>query len=196
MSVSRFRELIFPGPIEYRAPTLLFYALSGHGVKGGFEVRQVGMREHAYNALLTVGKVTRHLLVVGSYAGLEHDWCAVEDGLAAYPNACVVWLTLDSTNEIREFRWYGEAPGKPLPDLSRFRRMSVNNWMEIKPANGAANPAVAGEPPPPITPAPAPENVSGNVREVRPALRAIPQSEFEQVPDLQALLGKLFGEPV
>lgn len=61
----------------------------------------------------------RHIQLKSSTATASTARVPINTSLAQKPSGCVVWIVFDAdTGELDSFRWFGGAPGEPLPDLS------------------------------------------------------------------------------
>jgi|SRR5579883_1142478 len=88
---------------------------------------------------------------------------SVSKTLALKPSGCVVAIVLTGNMEIERFYWFGNAPGQPLPALSGF-----------KPTKKLRRDREGKKPP-------------------RQNHVDVPISRFSEVPDIAALIGRLFG---
>ncbi|ATF90439.1 hypothetical protein [Burkholderia gladioli] len=118
-----------------------------------------------YDVVMCCGSVMRHVqfkvsLVDGVRAGVT-----INQRLAQAPSGCVIWLGVDERLEIKEYRWFGAAPGRPLPDVSRYRaaRHTRANAMGFK--------------------------------VVRVNQRILAKSAFEKLSGLDEMLERLFAVP-
>lgn len=85
-------------------------------------------------------------------------------GLATKPSGCVIVVIFEPyTLKLGPFLWFGNAPGRQLPDLSCYR--------VAKHTKGNAE----------------------GIKLDRPQIRVIPKSAFEIVETIPALTLKLFG---
>jgi hypothetical protein len=114
-----------------------------------------------YDVVLTKGRVTRHLQIKAS-TGKRKDF-PINISLAAQSSGCIVWLVVNEALQFQRFYWYGDRPGRRLPDI------------EVFPVARRTTPRRDGE------------------RPERPSIRAVPSAEFTEVPSIEALAAKLFG---
>ncbi|WP_022685341.1 hypothetical protein [Sphingomonas phyllosphaerae] len=74
--------------------------------------------KEGFDVLLEAGGVARHIQLKAKTLGRKGRVISVNTGLAAKPSGCVVWLTFDpDERRFCDIRWFGAAPGKPLPDV-------------------------------------------------------------------------------
>lgn len=114
-----------------------------------------------YDVVLTKGRVTRHVQIKAS-TGKRKDF-PINISLAAQPSGCIVWLLVDEALQFKKFHWYGDRPGRRLPDIQSF------------PVARRTTPRRDGE------------------RPERPLIRSVPSAEFTELPSIEALAAKLFG---
>lgn len=115
-----------------------------------------------YDVVLTRGRVTRHVQIKAS-TGRRKDF-PINISLAAQPSGCIVWLVVDQELQFLKFYWFGDRPGRRLPDIKDY------------PIARRTTPRRDGE------------------RPERPAIRSVPCAEFKEVPSLEDLAIKLFGD--
>lgn len=82
-----------------------------------------------FDVLLEAGDIQRHTQLKVKIAGGARSDVSIHTRLSARPSGCVVWLTYDpATRSFCDIRWFGGAPGEPLPDLgTRVARHSRAN---------------------------------------------------------------------
>lgn len=120
-----------------------------------------------YDLVLECDGVLRHVQLKTSTVGGRTAQQKVNIALAEKPSGCVLWIVRDEdhqTNRMRlTYRFFGGAPGEPLPSLDGFRvgRHTKGN------AEG--------------------------VKAERPSIRVIPKGQFVAVGTTRELLGVLFG---
>lgn len=89
----------------------------------------------------------------------------INASLALQPSGCIVWIVIeDLTLHFRRFLWFGDKPGRPLPDLSGFR-----NARHVR------------------------ANAQG-VKGFRMNTKIVTRSRFTVLPDMTALVAALFGD--
>ena len=75
-----------------------------------------------------------------------------------------MWLVVDSTLNFQKFYWYGDRPGRRLPNI------------EVFPVARRTTPRRDGE------------------RPERPSIRSVPCAEFTEMHSIDGLAAKLFGK--
>ena len=82
-----------------------------------------------YDLVLTSGTVTRHVQLKASRESGATRLQKINVALGSKPSGCVVWLKVDDTSlNPSVFAWFGDVPGKPLPDLgTRVAKHSKGN---------------------------------------------------------------------
>ena len=66
--------------------------------------------------------ITRYIQLKASFNGSKVARQTINGKLAEKLNGCVIWMGFDpDTMELGPFYWFGNPPGSPSPDLSRFR---------------------------------------------------------------------------
>ncbi|BBD98862.1 hypothetical protein SAMIE_1023630 [Sphingobium amiense] len=91
-----------------------------------------------YDMVVEVGALMRHIQLKSSVAGGSTREVPVNVRLAAKPSGCVIWTPFDPAMRcFTEYRWFGAAPGEPLPDLGtravRHSRASADGVKAIRP---------------------------------------------------------------
>jgi hypothetical protein len=130
-----------------------------------FEVLKPQVDDSGYDLVLEANAVTRHVQLKSSFHAASTASVKANLKLALKPSGCVIWVHFDPlTMQLGPFRWFGSAPGAPLPDLSGFK---VGKHTKA--------------------------NAQG-VKLDRPNTRVIPKTRFEQVKDFDELVSRLFGE--
>lgn len=115
---------------------------------------------HGYDVVMSRGPIVRHVQLKTQAAGKV----SVGHALADKPSGCVVWIALNKdTLELGPYMWFGAAPGKPLPDISKY-----------------PNPKRATH------------NAEG-VRPVRKNHHVLPPSAFTKLKALDDVVKQLFG---
>ena len=87
-----------------------------------------------YDILLVVGDIQRHIQLKVMIRGGKRSDVTIHRKLARRPSGCVLWLTYDpATRSFCDIRWFGAAPGQPLPDLGdKVARHSRANAQGLK----------------------------------------------------------------
>lgn len=132
----------------------------------GIQVLKPEVDASGYDLVLSIGKVIRHLQIKASVKGARATGQTIHDSLADHPSGCVVWIVLTEDLGFDQFLWFGGEPGEPLPDLARFRQAKHTK----------AN--------------------SQGVKTLRQHSRTLPKGAFAVLPDMQALVERLFGPDV
>jgi hypothetical protein len=71
-----------------------------------------------HDVVLEAAGTTRHVQLKATTDGGARRHVDINVKLRAKPSGCVAWLTYDpSTLAITGYRWFGDEPGEPLPDL-------------------------------------------------------------------------------
>ncbi|MCF7675643.1 MAG: hypothetical protein K9M97_09885 [Akkermansiaceae bacterium] len=131
------------------------------------EVLRSEIDASGYDLVLECNGIMRHVQLKTSGSGGRTAVQKVHTALAAKPGGCVVWVIRHEDPETRRmrlsYRFFGGAPGKPLPSLARFN--------VAKHSKGDA---------------------SGTKKE-RPAIRVVPKARFRSVETTRELVTELFG---
>ncbi len=87
-----------------------------------------------FDVLLEAGDIQRYIQLKVMTRGGRRSDVTIHRRLALRPSGCVIWLTHDPvTRSFCDIRWFGGAPGKPLPDLGdRAARHSRANALGVK----------------------------------------------------------------
>ena len=113
---------------------------------------------------MDVDGILRHIQLKASYNGSKTARQTINARLADKPSGCVVWMGFDEASiMLGPFYWFGNSPGRPLPDLSGFAK--------AKHTKGDAQ---------------------GNKAERRNSY-TLPRGAFEKLGSLDELLMRLFG---
>ena len=127
------------------------------------EVLKPQVDDSGYDLVLEANGIVRHVQLKASFRGSTVDKAKVNALLAAKPSGCVVFVWFDAkTLELGPFAFFGGEPGEPLPDVSG---MKVGRHTK--------------------------GNAQG-VKAERPNIRDLPLSRFEKLPDIDAVVAKLF----
>lgn len=118
-----------------------------------------------YDLVVACNQVIRHVQLKSSHSESKTARQNVHRRLAQKPSGCMVWLIFDElTLELKQFLWFGGAPGEPLPDVSGFPL--------AKHTKGNAQ----------------------GIKAERPNLRVLDRKEFKRLDSIAAVVEKLFGE--
>lgn len=116
---------------------------------------------HGYDIVMSRGAIVRHIQLKTQAAGKV----SVGRTLAEKPSGCVLWLGLNrATLELGPYLWFGELPGKPLPDISKYPN-------PLRPTHNAVG-----------------------VRPPRLKHHSIPSKAFEVLLTLDQVAERLFGD--
>ena len=128
------------------------------------EVLKPQVDDAGYDLLLESNRIARHLQLKASFHGSRTARQNIHLELEAKPSGCVVWTLFDAkTLALGPFLWFGGAPGKKLPSLSKFKVAKHSK-----------------------------ADTTGRKAE-RPMVRVVPKSKFEELPGIAELLARLFG---
>lgn len=128
------------------------------------EVLHADVDAGGYDLVMEAGGIIRHVQLKSSHAGGKARDQKVNAKLMDKPSGCVIWISFEpKTIELGPFYWFGGEPGEALPDITGF-----------KPA----------------------KHTKADARGQKASRRntfCIPKSRFDTVPDLNALMQRLFG---
>lgn len=117
-----------------------------------------------YDLVLEANGVVRHIQLKASHIGSSTRKAKVSMSLMKKPSGCVIWLWFnEDTLQVGPYRWFGNGPGRSLPDISEFPF--------AKHAKGD----------------------SEGTKFVRPNLRVVRKNQFEIINSIDELIYKLFG---
>jgi hypothetical protein len=117
-----------------------------------------------YDLVMSYRKIVRHIQFKSVTEGGKAARVNVNLKLMEKPSGCVIWIIVSSKDlEFKSYRWFGGAPGEPLPNI-----------MNLQVAKHAKGNAIG-------------------VKLEKPNHRIVPLSEFERLPTMNAVLGRLFG---
>lgn len=127
------------------------------------EIAKAEVDSQGYDIIAEANGVIRHIQLKSSCSASTTAKQKVHVALAHKPSACVVLLIIDKeTLELKEFHFFGEAAGQPLPDLQ-----GLKNAKHTK------------------------ANAQG-YKAQRAKHRLIPLNEFKKLETIEALYDKLF----
>ena len=129
----------------------------------GVQVLKPEVDASGYDLVLSLGKVIRHVQLKTSMHDGKAARQPVHESLGEHPSGCVVWIRLNDDLTFDHFLCFGGKPGRPLPDLTGFKRTKHTK-----------------------------ANAKG-VKKDRAQTWSVPKSAFEKLPDMTALVGRLFG---
>lgn len=157
---SRYREKV----VEHIFVGELLRHLWTYGMDG-VEILTPEVDAGGYDLVLTLGQVVRHVQIKCSIDGGKTEEQQINASLALQPSGCIVRIVIeDLTLHFRRFLWFGDKPGRPLPDLSGFR-----NARHVR------------------------ANAQG-VKGFRMNTKIVTRSRFTVLPDMTALVAALFGD--
>lgn len=100
------------------------------------EVLRGDVDRSGHDIVLEAKGIMRHVQLKATIAGGKRSSITVNNALALKPAGCIVWMTYDPvTYQITQMRWFGGAPGAPLPSTGdRVARHTKANSAGIKAA--------------------------------------------------------------
>lgn len=117
-----------------------------------------------YDLVMSYRKTVRHIQFKSTTEGGKTASVTVNLKLMDKPSGCVIWIGVDAEAlDLKSYRWLGGAPGEPLPNIRKMKT--------AKHVRG---------------------NAEGTKFE-RPNHRIVPRGSFERLPDMDAVLDRLFG---
>jgi hypothetical protein len=116
-----------------------------------------------YDLVMTYGKIVRHIQLKAVMEEGKTTHVSVSRKLLEKPSGCVIWIVVDPKLEFKAYRWFGGAPGEPLPNISEMKIAKHTR------ANAAGT------------------------KLKRPNHRVVPRSRFKPVANLDGVLDRLFG---
>jgi hypothetical protein len=129
----------------------------------GVQVLKPEVDASGYDLVLSLGKVIRHVQLKTSMHDGKAARQPIHESLGEHLSGCVVWIRLNDDLTFDQFLWFGGKPGRPLPDLTQFKRAKHTK-----------------------------ANAEG-VKAERAQTWSVPKSKFEKVPDMAGLVEKLFS---
>jgi hypothetical protein len=88
---------------------------------------------HGYDLVMARGLTVRHIqFKTGTKKPVK---VSVAQALADKPSGCVIFIMVTPVLELGPFYWFGDAPGKPLPDIAGFPnpRRATHNKAGVRP---------------------------------------------------------------
>lgn len=116
-----------------------------------------------YDLVMSYGNVVRHIQLKVGVAGGKRASVTASVKLMQKPSGCILWIVVTPGLDLHSYRWFGNPPGQPLPDIRT-----------MKTATHAKGNALG-------------------VKLERPNQRDISRSAFTPLETLDALLEHLFG---
>jgi hypothetical protein len=117
-----------------------------------------------YDLVMGRGQLVRHIQLKILRVGGRVSNAKIALKLMEKPSGCVIWIVVTQDLQFDHFLWFGAPAGEPLPDLRDFKI--------AKHTKGDSN----------------------GTKAERPAHRLVPRRCFEQLPSLDAVLLRLFGQ--
>lgn len=99
---------------------LLLAQLGAELIARGVDYDELHSRvdRNGFDVLLEAGGIARHMQVKVKILGGKRTDVSINLHLARKPSGCAVWLTYDpATRTFCDIRWFGAAPGDPLPEI-------------------------------------------------------------------------------
>ncbi len=117
-----------------------------------------------YDLIAECNRHVRHIQLKASFRGAKTATQKVHLSLAEKPSGCVVWVYFDPDSlELGPFLYFGDAPGKRLPDIESFKIAKYTKG-----------------------------NAQG-VKAERPNQRVINKGKFKRIDSIEGLWDQLFG---
>ncbi|PKB14121.1 hypothetical protein B0I00_2750 [Novosphingobium kunmingense] len=111
-SLSTAREKV----LEHRLLSELAVIMLQRGVS--LDILRSEYDTQGHDVVLEAGGIIRHVQLKASREGGKRRHVDISVRLRARPSGCVVWMSYDpATLAIAALRWFGDAPGEPLPEL-------------------------------------------------------------------------------
>ncbi len=82
-----------------------------------FEILRSEIDAKGHDLVVECGGVVRHIQLKSSHRGSSVRTVTINTALLSKPSGCVIWLEFDATMTLGPYRWFGAAPGLPLPAL-------------------------------------------------------------------------------
>lgn len=82
------------------------------------EILRSDVDNAGYDLVVGCSGVLRHIQLKSSYAGAKTSEVRINVNLAQKPSGCIIWISFDPQRmDLGPFRWFGAAPGAPIPDM-------------------------------------------------------------------------------
>ena len=132
---------------------------------GRLEMLKPQVDDSGYDLVLEAHVIVRHIQLKASHNQAATQSVKINIALAEKPSGCVIWLRFDAeTLDFGPFLWFGGEPGAKLPDLRSFKTATHM------------------------------KRNSKGIKTERPNIRTIPKSSFQQLPTIEDVVTRLFGE--
>ena len=129
------------------------------------EVSKPEVDSQGYDLIIENNSCLRHVQLKTSAIGARASGQKVHVALGHKHSGCVVWIYFnEDTLQLGPFLFFGNEPGKPLPNIQEFRIAKHTK-----------------------------ANAQGTKNE-RPEIRVIPKGQFTVLNSIEELSGALFGE--
>lgn len=132
---------------------------------GNIDVLKPEVDRAGYDVVLEKDSVARHVQLKTSIKRGRDTGVSINTELASHPSGCVIWIIVDDKLEFQQFLWFGNAPGLPIPDLSKFKQAKHTR-----------------------------ANARG-IKSERLNTKVIPKSGFQPVRNMREISERLFGQP-
>lgn len=86
------------------------------------DVAKPAIDNAGYDLILEARGVIRHVQLKSSVGQAKH--VPVNRLLEEKPSGCVLWIHIDTNLNIRQFLWFGNPPGEPIPPVSAYPKSS------------------------------------------------------------------------
>jgi hypothetical protein len=85
------------------------------------EVMKSQVDDSGYDLILECNRIVRHIQLKASFVGATTGRITANLKLRQKPSGCILWLVFQPHDlSFREFLWFGNQAGQPLPDISLF----------------------------------------------------------------------------
>ncbi len=86
------------------------------------EIMKPNVDDGGYDLVMETEAVTRHVQLKASTQRAKTAKQNVHRRLQSKPSGCVIWIQFcEDTFELGPFLWFGNSPGRQLPDLTDFK---------------------------------------------------------------------------
>jgi hypothetical protein len=117
-----------------------------------------------YDLVMSYGRIVRHIQFKSVTDGGRAARVSVSLKLMEKPSGCVICTVVSPKDlELKSYRWFGDAPGQPLPDISNLK--------------------IAKHP----------KTNAQSIKLEKPDHRVVPIGAFEKLDTIEAVLHRLFG---
>ena len=112
---SVFREVL----VEHLLIGELLRSLWNHAIPD-VEILRSEFDAGGYDLVLSHRSITRHVQLKSKIVGGSTSSVNISLNLTMKPSGCVLWVEMTEGMQFHAFRWLGDAPGRPLPDISSY----------------------------------------------------------------------------